>query len=278
MTTSEERIAELLRALPQPPAGGSRPRRSCRARAPRARDDRRADRARRALPRARRRRPRGDAPRRRRRADTRRRRPPAPPPRAVSARHDRADAREPADGRRAPRRARRGRRRARRAAPRRRSRRRWPPALVRLVARVSHDWEEAPGIAAQAAALGDRALLLADDDHRAYAHARRAAPRAATATRRSARRCAGRRRCRSQIAEAAADVAALAALAARDGAGPCARDAWAAATLAEARQRGRGAARPREPRDATRRRALHPGRARRAAPRPRRARSRSPAA
>ena len=39
--------------------------------------------------------------------------------------------------------------------------------LVRLVARVSHDWEEAPGIAAQAAALGDRALALADDVHRA---------------------------------------------------------------------------------------------------------------
>ena len=43
--------------------------------------------------------------------------------------------------------------------------------LVRLVARVSPDWEEAPGIAAQAAALGDRALLLADEDHRVYAHA-----------------------------------------------------------------------------------------------------------
>ena len=43
--------------------------------------------------------------------------------------------------------------------------------LVRLVARVSHDWDEAPGIAAQAAALGDRALVLADDDHRAYAAA-----------------------------------------------------------------------------------------------------------
>ena len=43
--------------------------------------------------------------------------------------------------------------------------------LVRLVARVSPDWEEAPGIAAQAAALGDRSLALADDDHRVYARA-----------------------------------------------------------------------------------------------------------
>ena len=35
--------------------------------------------------------------------------------------------------------------------------------LVRLVARVSADWPEAPGVAAQASALGDRALALADD-------------------------------------------------------------------------------------------------------------------
>ena len=43
--------------------------------------------------------------------------------------------------------------------------------LVRLVARVSHDWDEAPGIAAQAAALGDRSLVLGEEDHRAYAQA-----------------------------------------------------------------------------------------------------------
>ena len=104
--------------------------------------------------------------------------------------------------------------------------------LVRLVARVSGDWEEAPGIAAQAAALGDRALLLADDDHRAYAHAveqLRAPDHDATlgsALRRSAE-------VPLQIAEVAADVAALAALAARDGAVSVRADAWAAATLAE---------------------------------------------
>ena len=43
--------------------------------------------------------------------------------------------------------------------------------LVRLVARVSEDWPEAPGVAAQASALGDRSLALADDDHRVYARA-----------------------------------------------------------------------------------------------------------
>ena len=105
--------------------------------------------------------------------------------------------------------------------------------LVRLVARVSHDWEDAPGIAAQAAALGDRALVLADDDHRAYAHALeqlRSADHDVTlgkALRRAAH-------VPLQIAEAAADVAALAALAARDGAEAVRADAWAAATLAEA--------------------------------------------
>jgi methenyltetrahydrofolate cyclohydrolase len=105
--------------------------------------------------------------------------------------------------------------------------------LVRLVARVSHEWDEAPGIAAQAAALGDRALVLADDDHRAYAHAveqLRAPNRDATlgiALRRAAE-------VPLRIAETAADVAALAALAARDGADAVRADAWAAAALAEA--------------------------------------------
>lgn len=105
--------------------------------------------------------------------------------------------------------------------------------LVRLVARVSHDWEDAPGIAAQAAALGDRSLVLADDDHRAYAHALeqlRSTDHDATlgkALRRAAQ-------VPLRIAEAAADVAALAALAAHEGADAVRADAWAAATLAEA--------------------------------------------
>ncbi len=105
--------------------------------------------------------------------------------------------------------------------------------LVRLVARVSSDWEEAPGIAAQAAALGDRALVLADDDHRVYALAleQLRAPDRDTSLGSALRRAA---EVPLQIAEVAADVAALAALAARDGAASVRADAWAAATLAEA--------------------------------------------
>jgi formiminotetrahydrofolate cyclodeaminase len=104
--------------------------------------------------------------------------------------------------------------------------------LVRLVARVSHDWEDAPGIAAQAAALGDRSLVLADDDHRAYAHALEQlhAPHHDATLGRALRRAA---EVPTQIAEAAADVAVLAALAAREGSDAVRADAWAAATLAE---------------------------------------------
>jgi formiminotetrahydrofolate cyclodeaminase len=105
--------------------------------------------------------------------------------------------------------------------------------LVRLVARVSHDWDEAPGIAAQAAALGDRSLVLADDDHRAYAHAveQLRSPDRDAALGKALHRAA---EIPVQIAEAASDVAMLAALAARDGADSVRGDAWAAATLAEA--------------------------------------------
>jgi formiminotetrahydrofolate cyclodeaminase len=105
--------------------------------------------------------------------------------------------------------------------------------LVRLVARVSPDWDEAPGIAAQAAALGDRALLLADDDHRVYARAlaQLGAPARDAALGEALRHAA---RVPLEIAETAADVAALAALAAREGAETVRGDAWAAATLAEA--------------------------------------------
>ena len=105
--------------------------------------------------------------------------------------------------------------------------------LVRLVARVSRDWDDAPGIAAQAAALGDRALLLADDDHRAYARAlaQLDAPDRDAALGKALRDAA---RVPLQIAETAADVAALAALAAREGADTVRADAWTAALLAEA--------------------------------------------
>lgn len=105
--------------------------------------------------------------------------------------------------------------------------------LVRLVARVSPDWEDAPGIAAQAAALGDRSLVLADEDHQVYAAAlEQLRTRDHDATLGKALRRAAE--VPLQIAETAADVAALAALAARDGADAVRGDAWAAATLSEA--------------------------------------------
>jgi formiminotetrahydrofolate cyclodeaminase len=103
--------------------------------------------------------------------------------------------------------------------------------LVRLVARVSRDWEEAPGIAAQAAALGERSLALADEDHRAYATALEQLRAPDTSLGRALRRAA---EVPLEIAETAADVTALAALAARDGADAVRADAWAAAVLAEA--------------------------------------------
>lgn len=105
--------------------------------------------------------------------------------------------------------------------------------LVRLVARVSDDWDDAPGVAAQATALGDRALALADDDHRAYARAMEElrAPDRDASLGRALRHAA---EIPLRIAEAAADVGVLAALAAREGSDTVRGDAWAAATLAEA--------------------------------------------
>jgi formiminotetrahydrofolate cyclodeaminase len=105
--------------------------------------------------------------------------------------------------------------------------------LVRLVARVSDEWADAPGVAAQASALGDRALALADDDHRVYARAmaQLASPERDTALGAALRRAA---EVPLQIAETAADVAILASLAAEEGSETVRADAWAAAALAEA--------------------------------------------
>jgi len=105
--------------------------------------------------------------------------------------------------------------------------------LVRLVANVSEDWEEAAGIAAQAASLGERSLELADEDHRVYARAleQLRSPGRDAALGQALRIAA---EIPLRIAETAADVAALAALAARDGAVTVRGDAWTAATLAEA--------------------------------------------
>jgi formiminotetrahydrofolate cyclodeaminase len=105
--------------------------------------------------------------------------------------------------------------------------------LVRLVARVSVDWTDAPGIAAQASALGDRSLALAEDDHRVYA---RAMAELASPGRDATLGAALRRAAEVplQIAETAADVAILAALAAHEGSETVRADAWTAAALAEA--------------------------------------------
>jgi formiminotetrahydrofolate cyclodeaminase len=105
--------------------------------------------------------------------------------------------------------------------------------LVRLVARVSDHWEDGPGVAAQASALGDRALSLADDDHRVYA---RAMAELSSPSRDATLGAALRRAAEVplHIAETAADVAILAALAAQEGSDTVRGDAWAAAALAEA--------------------------------------------
>ena len=105
--------------------------------------------------------------------------------------------------------------------------------LVRLVARVSEGWSDAPGVAAQASALGDRSLALADDDHRVYARAMAelAAPGRDATLGAALRRAA---EVPLQIAETAADVTMLAALAAHEGSETVRADAWAAAALAEA--------------------------------------------
>lgn len=106
-------------------------------------------------------------------------------------------------------------------------------SLVRLVARVSSEWDEATTVDARATALCDRALLLADDDHRAYARAleQLADPKddqtLGTALH-------GAALVPLQIAETAAEVAELAALATAFCAPAVRADAWAAATLAEA--------------------------------------------
>ena len=98
--------------------------------------------------------------------------------------------------------------------------------LVRLVARVSSEWPDAPGVAAQASALGDRSLALADDDHRVYA---RALAELASPGRDATLGAVLRR-----AAEVPLQIAELAALAAQEGSETVRGDAWAAAALAEA--------------------------------------------
>ena len=167
--TPEERIAELLRALPAAPEGWVEAakelpaaRRELETLVERIEHDER-------LREPGDRRPRGAAPRRGRRADAVRRRPPAPPPRGMSTTTSGAELAGVTMGRLHDLLAEPGPRPAGGSAAALATT--MAAGLVRLVARVSRDWEDAPGIAAQAAALGDRSLLLADDDHRVYAEA-----------------------------------------------------------------------------------------------------------
>jgi glutamate formiminotransferase/formiminotetrahydrofolate cyclodeaminase len=113
-------------------------------------------------------------------------------------------------------------------------------ALVGLVARASRDWPEAPGVAAQAAALEDRLLGLADEDAAAFADALAELRAADGESRRSGLGPALLRATDVPlaIADACADVAALAALA-RDQGRPAVRpDAVVARELAVAATRG----------------------------------------
>jgi methenyltetrahydrofolate cyclohydrolase len=115
--------------------------------------------------------------------------------------------------------------------------------LVAMVARSSRDaWEDAPGIAAQALTLQDRASALAGGDAEAWDEAlealRAAAdPRATSAHSRNANRDLERKLERAaaiplEIAEIGADAAVLAAHAAEHGDLAYRADATAAAALA----------------------------------------------
>lgn len=115
-------------------------------------------------------------------------------------------------------------------------------SLVTLVARQSRSWTEAPGIAAQAAALRDRLAVLADEDVEAFAAALEAL-RAAKSSGGSRDRLLGVALARAadvplQIAAAAADVAELGSLAASNGSPALRPDAVTATLLAEAAARG----------------------------------------
>lgn len=112
--------------------------------------------------------------------------------------------------------------------------------IVATVARASRGaWADAPGVAAQAVELGDRCPLLADDDERAWHAALDGLDRAveeANGDRDHELRelLAESVELPVRIAETGADVAELAALAARFGEGMFRADAVSAALLAQA--------------------------------------------
>jgi formiminotetrahydrofolate cyclodeaminase len=111
-------------------------------------------------------------------------------------------------------------------------------ALVTMVARGSHAWGDGAGIASQARALRSRLTMLGDDDAAAFEHVIvTMRNRAGTPEQRDyalGEALVQAAEVPLQIAEAAADVAELAALAAAEGSPQLRPDATAAATLAEA--------------------------------------------
>ena len=111
-------------------------------------------------------------------------------------------------------------------------------ALVTMVARGSTDWADGAGIASQARALRSRLTKLGNDDAAAFEHVI-VTMRNRVGTPEQHDHALGAALVKAaevplQIAEAAADVAELAALAAVEGSPQLRPDATAAATLAEA--------------------------------------------
>ncbi len=111
-------------------------------------------------------------------------------------------------------------------------------ALVTMVARASGQWADGPGVASQARALRTRLTTLGDDDAAAFEHVLATMrDRSGTVERRDYELGAALVKAAEvplEIAEAAADVAELAALAASEGSSHLRPDATAAAILAEA--------------------------------------------
>lgn len=115
-------------------------------------------------------------------------------------------------------------------------------SLVTMVARESKEWEDGPGIASQARALRARLTTLCADDVAAFGDVI-AVMRNRAGTPEQRDFALGEALLRAaevplQIAEAAADVAELAALASSEGSPQLRPDATTAAILAEAAVRG----------------------------------------
>ena len=111
-------------------------------------------------------------------------------------------------------------------------------SLVTMVARGSSDWDDGPGIASQARALRSRLTALGEEDATAFAQVL-VTMRDPTGTPEQRDFALGLALLRAaevplRIAEAAADVAELAAAAAGEGSPHLQPDATAAAALAEA--------------------------------------------